>query len=54
MPAVRGASWPGAAVTSRGRVHPDDEAALAWLREVLGDEVADLAESMPRESPMTE
>jgi len=30
-----------------------DDAALAWIREVLGDEIADLASGMPRESPMT-
>ena len=31
----------------------DDEAALAWVREVLGDEIADIAARMPAESPMT-
>jgi hypothetical protein len=32
----------------------DDEDALAWIREALGDEITDLATPMPRTSPMTE
>ena len=52
MRAVQRASRAGAAVTPQGR--EDDEAALAWIREVLGDEIADVAASMPRTSPMTE
>ena len=35
-------------------VRTDDEAALELLRDLVGDEVADLAVSMPRESTMTE
>ena len=42
-------------MTPGGRVPVDeDSGALAWIRDVLGDEIADLAASMPRTSPMTE